>query len=209
MSEIKLYGPPQSSYVRTARWACAEKGVPHELVPVQLGSAEHRRLHPWAKVPILEHGDVRIYETSAIARYIDEAFDGPALTPATAPARARMEQWISALGCYMYDDGVRNYALQYIFPQCADGAPDRRTIDAAAERLGRDVAALDAAYADAQWIAGDALSLADLFIGPFVATFSRFPEGAKILAAAPHLARAFAAMEARAQYLSIQPPPPA
>ncbi|MCG8422050.1 MAG: glutathione S-transferase N-terminal domain-containing protein [Proteobacteria bacterium] len=46
MSQLILFGPPQSSYVRTARWACAEKGVDHELRPVELGSDDHRRLHP-------------------------------------------------------------------------------------------------------------------------------------------------------------------
>ena len=78
MSNVKIYGPAPSSYVRTTRMALVEKGVDYELLPIEFGSDAHRALHPYAKVPILEHGDVRLYETQAILRYIDARFDGPA-----------------------------------------------------------------------------------------------------------------------------------
>lgn len=40
---------------------CAEKGVAHRLEKIQLGSDEHRPLHPFAKMPIFDHGDVLHY----------------------------------------------------------------------------------------------------------------------------------------------------
>src|SRR3954449_12565633 len=45
---------------------------------------------------------VTVYETSAIVGYIDDAFDGPRLTPADPRQRARMNQWISAVNGYYY-----------------------------------------------------------------------------------------------------------
>jgi glutathione S-transferase len=209
MSQVTLYGPPQSSYVRTARMTLHEKGVDYELRPVKLGSDDHRALHPYAKVPILDHGDVRIWETNAIARYVDDAFDGPPLTPATPAARAKMEQWISALDCYMYDAGVRNYALQYIVPRGADGTPNRAVIDESIPKLTRDLELLDAAYADSEWIAGDALSLGDLFVAPYVQTVAMFPEAAAVLERCRNLSRAFAALQARDSYARATPPRPA
>ena len=40
-----------------------------------MGKPEHLALHPFNRVPILRHGDFTVYETSAIASYIDEAFE--------------------------------------------------------------------------------------------------------------------------------------
>src|SRR5262245_1882390 len=100
MAEIIIYGVPQSSYVRTVLFTCGEKSVPHRLEPIQLHSDAHLALHPWRRVPIMRHGDVQLFETSAIVRYIDEAFPGPALTPDTPVERGVMEQWISAINSY-------------------------------------------------------------------------------------------------------------
>ncbi len=58
---------------------------------------EYLARQPFAKVPAFEHDGFRIYETSAIMRYVDEAFDGPALQPADAKGRAIMEQAISVI----------------------------------------------------------------------------------------------------------------
>ena len=96
MADVILHGVAPSTYTRTARLTCEGKGVSYQLEPVEFGSARHLALHPFGKIPILEHGSTRIFETLAIARYVDEAFKGPALQPADAKGRALMTQWISA-----------------------------------------------------------------------------------------------------------------
>ena len=102
MPDVTIYGPAMSTYVRTARMACAEKGVSHALEEVEFGSDAHRRLHPFAKVPILKHGDFVVYETEAICRYVDRGFAGPPLQPKDTKALARMDQWLSAVNDYVY-----------------------------------------------------------------------------------------------------------
>ncbi len=107
MSEVVLYGAPYSVYVRIARLTLAEKGVPYRLVEVDVfGDAAAREAHlvrqPFGKIPAFEHGGFELYETSAICRYIDEAFPGPSLQPPTPEARARMMQAISILDSYAY-----------------------------------------------------------------------------------------------------------
>ncbi len=92
MTDIVIHGLAPRTYTRTARLACEEKGVPHRLEPIEFGSARHLALHPFGKIPILEHGDVRVFETLAITRYVDEAFKGPALQPADAKGPAVMTQ---------------------------------------------------------------------------------------------------------------------
>ena len=78
MSDITLYGFPPSSYTWTARMVAEEKGISHDLEPIEFGSDALKALHPFGKIPIMTHGDLTLYETAAICRYIDEAFDGPA-----------------------------------------------------------------------------------------------------------------------------------
>ena len=197
MSDVILFGPPQSSYVRTARMTCVEKGITHDLQPVDAGSASHERLHPWCRVPAMRRGTFELYETSAISRYINETFDGPELLPRTADARAVMEQWVSAINCYIYDSTVRNYALKYIVPAFRGEQPDRAAIEAGLPNMQRDVARLDSAYAKSTWMAGESLSLGDLFVAPIAFTVAMFPEGREALGKARNLSRAFEALSQR------------
>ena len=104
MPDPIVYGFPRSTFVNIVRLVLTHKDVPyvfHDLEPV-MGKPEHLALHPFNRVPILRHGDFTVYETSAIASYIDEAFDGPRLTPKDVRERARMNQWVSAVNSYYY-----------------------------------------------------------------------------------------------------------
>lgn len=203
MTQLILFGIPQSSYVRTARMTCIEKGVPHALEPVELGSDAHAKLHPWRRVPSMRHGNVQLFETSAIARYVDEIGSGPSLVPATPAARGVMEQWISALNCYIYDSLIRNYALRYILPKLRGQDVDPAAIRAGIPNLERDVALLDGAYAGGAWLASDTLSLADLFVAPIAQTISMFPEGKAALGKARHLSRAYDQLARRDSFVQV------
>jgi glutathione S-transferase len=203
MTQLVLFGPAASSYVRTARMTALEKGVPHVLEPIELRSDAHGKLHPWHRVPVLRHGDVTLYETSAIARYIDDIGTGASLLPKTAAARGVMEQWISTIHCYLYASMIEGYALKYVLPKLRGQAPDLDAIRAGVPNLERDLGRLDAAYADRPWIAGDALSLADLFVAPIVQTISMFPEGRAALDRTKHVARALEQFASRPSYIQV------
>ena len=104
MSDPIVYGFPRSTYVNIVRLILTHKDVAYTFEDLEtvMGKQEHLALHPFDRVPILKHGDFTIYETSAIASYVDEAFAGPRLTPRDARARGRMNQWISAVNSYYY-----------------------------------------------------------------------------------------------------------
>jgi glutathione S-transferase len=154
----------------------------------------------------MRHGDFTLYETSAIMRYIDEAFDGPRLVPADLRRRARMEQWISAINAYYDGAMVRRILLQYFFPP--SGTPDRAVIDKAAEEAKKQIAVLDAALAEGPFLLGAEISLADLLLCPILFYFFRTPEGEAMLASAKNIERAGAAIRARKSFIDTMPPPP-
>jgi glutathione S-transferase len=61
-------------------------------------------------VPAFEHDGFKLYETGAIARYIDEVFPGPKLQPADPKRRARMMQFISVSDSYTYPNCIGKVA---------------------------------------------------------------------------------------------------
>ncbi len=102
MSDLIVYGFPRSTFVNIVRLVLTYKEVPytfHDLEP-EMGKPSHLALHPFNRVPILQHGDFTVYETSAIVSYLEETFPKPALQPKSARDRARMNQWISAVNSY-------------------------------------------------------------------------------------------------------------
>lgn len=204
MTQIVFHGPAPSSYVRTARMTCVEKGAEHRLEPVELGSASHRELHPFCRVPIMTHGDVRLFESSAIIRYLDASFGGPSLIPGSNADAGVMEQWISATNCYLYDHLIKNYALKYIIPAFRGEAPDPAAIAAGVPAMQDGVKLLDGAYDGRDWIA-NSFSLADLLLGPILQTISMFPEGKEALGNAKNLAGAYERMRGRksAEFIDV------
>ena len=108
MAKPVVYGPAYSTY-RPHRPARAggegrrlRPGRGRSAAPAPSQTPEHLARHPFGKVPAFEHDGFALYETDAIARYVDETFPGTDLVPADARARARMTQAINVLGSYGY-----------------------------------------------------------------------------------------------------------
>lgn len=209
MSKPVLYGIPQSTYTRTARIAFIEKGVDFEFSVIQLGSPELLALHPFGKIPALRHGDVTLFETFAISRYVDEAFDGPALQPSDAAGRAAMTQWISATIDYVYPALIRNYLLRgYILPKMAGQDPDREAIESALPDVERCLGTLDSALAGRSALVGDTPTLADHLVLPIVFYMTQAPESAGMLGGLARLSGWLETMSARPSAQQTVPPPP-
>ena len=75
MSEFIVHGIPGSPFMRAVLATLEEKGAPYRLQALNPGEARsdaYRRLHPFSRIPVVQHGDFTLYETQAILRYIDE-----------------------------------------------------------------------------------------------------------------------------------------
>jgi glutathione S-transferase len=206
---LTLLGDVRSSYTRTVRMALAEKGLACTLQPCAPHSPENLAAHPFGRIPALRDGETTLFETSAIVRYLDECFGSSAtLLPGSPLARARCEQWVSAVNAYLYDTMVRRYVLQHIFPRGPGGQPDRGVIDGALKEMPAQLAALDQAYGGSDWLAGGALSMADLFVAPILAYVEQMPEGPALLAAVPNVQRAQATLRRRDSFIRTDPSTP-
>lgn len=209
---IRVYGLPFSTYTCTVLMTCIEKGASFELDATGLSPISgarkrpHIERHPFGRIPAIEDGDFTLYETSAICRYLDGKFDGPSLVPAALRDRARMEQWISAINCYIDESLIRRFVLQYAFPRGENGRPDRAAIDSAIPAIRRNLRILDSNYGKAGYLVAESLSLADLFLAPILFYLERTPEGPGLLARVPNVRRGLEVISKRASFAKILGP---
>jgi len=186
LTEPVLFGAAYSVYVRAARLTLAEKGVAYRLAPVDVFApggppAEHLARHPFGKIPALEHRGFRLYEAGAITRYVDEAFEGPALQPASPQGRARMNQAISVADSYAYPIWIWGIYVERIGALRRGGVPNEARIAQALPRAETCLAAFEAILGEGPWLAGAALTLADLHAGPMFDLFLQTPEGVEMI----------------------------
>jgi glutathione S-transferase len=206
VAQPTLLGDARSTYVRSARMGFAEKGIAYRLEPLPPNDPAVAEIHPFHKIPAYRQGALRLFETSAILRYLDETFAGPALQPENPVDRALMEQWISTINSYCYDAMVRRYVLQYVFPRGEGGKPDREVIDAALVEIEQQLGVLDRAYGERDTLAGDRITIADLLLAPIVFYLQAFPEGKALVAKFPNVRRAHAAIAQRPSFTATMPP---
>jgi glutathione S-transferase len=180
MTDVTVYGFPRSTYVNIVRLVLTHKDVPyvfHDLEPV-MGKAEHLTLHPFNRVPILRHGDFTVYETCAIASYIDDAFEGPRLTPRDVRARARMNQWVSAVNSYYYPYMIHHVTHErLVFPELGI-ASDEKVVAHALPKVELALGVMERELAHGEnYLLGSELTLADFFILPSAFAFGLTDEG--------------------------------
>ena len=188
--EAVLYGAPYSVYVRAARLALEEKSVPYSLVPVDIFANDGIPLdyldrHPFRRIPAFEHCGFRLYETGAITRYVDEAFPGPRLQPASPKDRARMNQVIGILDAYAYRTLVWDIYVERVSAPKKHLVADEARIAAALPRAKLCLEALASIMGDGPFLTGTSLTLADLHLAPIYFYFAQAIEAQSLLA--PHI----------------------
>jgi glutathione S-transferase len=187
---MKVYGHPLSSCTRKVLITLAEKRAPRDLVTVDLFTAaqkkaDHLARHPFGVVPVLEDGNFRVYESRAIIRYLDATLLGPRLTPQDPRQTARMDQWLSVDQSYV-GPYTRALAVERILKKHEGKEPDAQIVRESEEALAKAFCVHDAALAGREWLAGDALSLADISLAPYLASLPMI--GAEhVLAGLTHL----------------------
>jgi len=167
--------------------------------------SEQIERQPFAKVPAFEHDGFKLYEVTAIGRYVDEAFDGPSLQPSDVQARARMNQIISILDNYTYPCTVTQLVIQRLVMPMLGNQPDEAAIAAALPEIDKCMSTIAELRGNNTFLAGNQLSLADLHFAPIYDYFQSTPESEAILKKNPGLVDWWNEMSGRA---SIQNTPP-
>ncbi len=201
MSEIVIHSIPGSPFGRAVLVALEEKSARYRLVrvaPATLRTPGHLARHPFGRVPIMEHGDFRLYESQAILRYLDRTVPGPALTPAHPQVAGRMDQLMNINDWYLFQGVANIIAFQRIVgPRLMGLTPDETAI-AAAMPKAHTVFGVLARQLDSQpFFVGDTISLADVLLAPQLDFLRETPEWEPLTCANPNLREWLDRMTAR------------
>jgi glutathione S-transferase len=205
MPNVTVHGLAPASYVRTVLIALAEKGVGYSLAPVELGSDAHRKLHPFGKMPVLEHDGFMVTETMAILNYVDTVFDGPALQPEDPKARARSDEWSSYHEDYFYPAMIREFFGQRVFAPMRGGKADEAIVTAALQKIDSQLGMIDARLADNAYLAGASFSPADMMVAPVLVSLLSQPESAALLGKRQALGAWLARLHERPSFQAVDP----
>ncbi len=118
---MKLYMHPASTTSRAVALFVADANIPVDMQVVDIFTGEHMRepysaINPSKMVPLLEDGDFRLTESSAILKYLAEKTGSPAY-PKDLKKRARVNEVMDWLNSNLY----RDYAYGLIYPQVFPG----------------------------------------------------------------------------------------
>ncbi len=163
---LKLHFAPNSRAGRIV-WLLEELELPYEVNrmdfhPRDLKSDAHRARHPLGRVPVLEDGDVSIYESGAIVEYVLERHKNGGLKPAVDAA-----EYPAYLQWFHYCEGMVMPPVNTIVVQTLLLPPERRdetALGQAQRLLTKALVPVDDALAGKDYLIGD-FSAADVMLG--------------------------------------------
>lgn len=210
MAKPVVYGPRFSTYVRSVLLALEEKGAAYDVHEVNIlegahETPEHLARHPFAKVPAFSHDGFDLYEVTAILQYVDAAFPGVGLQPDDARAKARMHQVIGIIDSYAYAAFITHIVIPRVVVPMLGGETDEAAVKEALPAAEKSVNALEKLVGSNRFVAGGALSLADLHLVPVYDYLSRTPEGENLLANAPGLRQWWDGIKERESVVKTRP----
>ena len=163
---LKLHFAPNSRAGRIV-WLLEELELPYEINkmafhPKDLKSDEHRERHPLGRVPVLDDGDIRIYESGAIVEYVLERHKNGGLKPAVDSS-----DYPNYLQWFHYCEGMVMPPINTIIVQTILLPPERQdeTVLGQAQRLlAKSLAPVNEALEGKDYLIGD-FSAADIMLG--------------------------------------------
>lgn len=197
---LTLYHNDMSTCAQKVRFALAEKGLDWQGQHLDLRALDQQnpaylKLNPNAVVPTLVHDGLVVIESSVINEYIDDAFSGPALRPASAAERAHMRLWTKKLDEGLHAaTGVISTAIAFRYQKLDRGEesvrqslakmpdPEKRksnestVFEGTRSRYLADavlafdtlLAQFEATLARQPWLAGQSFCLADIAYAPYM-----------------------------------------
>lgn len=210
MSNPVVYGPRFSTYTRSVLLALEEKGAAYEVEEVNIlegahQKPEHLARHPFAKVPAFSHDGFDLYEVGAILQYVDAVFPGTSLQPDDAKSKARMHQVIGIIDSYAYSAFITHIVIPRLVVPLMGGETDESAVKEALPQAEKCVDALERLVGDNKFVAGNALSLADLHLIPVYDYLSQTPEGETMLSNASGLRGWWAGVKDRESVTKTRP----
>lgn len=168
---IRLYGSTISGHAHRVLLFLNLLQLPFEMINVDLAAGEHKQpeflaKNPFGKVPVIEDGDITVYDSNAILVYLATTYDDGTWLPKDPLDAARVQQWLSlAAGEILHGPGFARAVNLFGRPHNYELAKST------AEGL---FLVLDAQLVDTKFATGDTPTIADVAAYTYI---SCAPEG--------------------------------
>ncbi|HUJ60305.1 MAG TPA: glutathione S-transferase family protein [Kofleriaceae bacterium] len=163
---MKLYHARLSSCSRRVMMTAHILGISFDEISIDLSRPDDRatlaKVNPNGKVPVLEDGELRLWESHAIMQYLCERTPEQTLYPRSPQARADVQRWLSWNNAHLAP-WIGALSFERLWKKVLGrGGPDPAQTARYEELLHPALAVLDDHLAQRAWLSGDALTLADL-----------------------------------------------
>lgn len=174
---ITLWGRLNSVNVQKVAWCLDEIGAPYERIEAGMqhgvvGTPAYRAMNPNALVPTIKDGDLILWESNAILRYLCARYAESRFWAADPARRARGDRWMD------WQQTSFNKAMSAAFMNLVRTPPERRdmaAVEASRAATETQAAILDAALAESAWLDGAAFGMAEFALAPPVHRWLHLP----------------------------------
>ncbi|KAG6826977.1 hypothetical protein H0H92_013682 [Tricholoma furcatifolium] len=205
---LKLYGLAMSTCSKRVATVLHEKQVPFEFVAVDFSKGEHKseaylEKQPFGQVPYIDDDGFILYESRAICRYIATKYadQGTKLIPTDVKGAALFEQAASTEQSN-FDSYAAPAVYENVFKPYHNATPDPAVFDALIKKLDAKLDVYDKILGKQKYLAGDEVTLADLFHLPYGTMLS--VAGSNIMETKPNVARWFKDLTSRPSWVAVQ-----
>jgi glutathione S-transferase len=161
---ITVWGRKTSQNVFKVMWLLGELGLPHRRIDAGgrfggLDTPEFAAMNPNRKVPVLQDGDLVLWESHTILRYLSARYSVGAFWPEDPAQRALADRWTDWCATALQP------AFMDLFWGYVRTPPEQRDwtfVNAALERTGALFALMDQTLARQPWLSGDRLTMGDI-----------------------------------------------
>jgi glutathione S-transferase len=164
---ITVWGRLSSINVQKVIWALEETGVAYEQIDRGgkfggLDAPAYRAMNPNGKVPTLRDGDLVVWESHAIVRYLAATYGAGSLWPADPKARALADQWTDWTATTFQPAWIDVF---WLFVRTPRANHDKIAIGKALAASFNAYGIMDRRLAETPFLAGEALTYADIVAG--------------------------------------------
>lgn len=168
MSTLKIWGRRSSFNTQKVLWLADELGLAYEHIPAggSFGRRDEpafRALNPHGWVPVLQDGDVAVWESHAILRYLAAQYGQGSFWLDTAAERSVIDKWMDWSQTTLQPDFLMGVFWGYY--RTPEARRDWKAINRSLRRCADHFHALDNVLAGQPFMGGDTLSLSDITIG--------------------------------------------
>ncbi|XP_062102199.1 glutathione S-transferase F13 [Humulus lupulus] len=179
---LKLHGLPMSTCTTRVMICLHEKTLDFELIPVDLFSQGNKQppflaKNPFGQVPVLEDGELTLFESRAINEYLAEKFKESGhdlLRSENLNESAIVKVW-REVESHQYDPVISPIVYQHFVAPLQGKAPDQKIIDENLDKLAKVLDIYEAKLSETKYLAGDFYTLPDLHHLPYTFYFMKTP----------------------------------